>query len=206
MTTKPEIVLGSRNVKKCREIAPLLLPYGIDVLSLADFPDVPEVVEDGETFDANAVKKATETAAFLSRWVLAEDSGLVVEALQGRPGVYSARYSGPNATDASNNQRLIADLADVPEGRRCAHYVCHMAVADPTGEIRLQVEESCWGRITTTERGTNGFGYDPYFLIPEYHQTFGELSPLVKSLLSHRARALRRLVPELVGLVCSSNE
>ena len=197
---KPSIVLASRNLEKSREIADLLVPQGMEVISVADFPNVPDVVGDGQNFAQNAAKKATETAKFLSRWALGEDSGLVVDALDGAPGVHSARFSGDQATDEQNNEKLVSELSGVPETNRGAQYVCHVAIADPSGEIRLQFEATCRGRITETARGTNGFGYDPYFPIPEYHRTFGELSPLVKQQLSHRARAFQRLVPQLIKL------
>lgn len=200
-TARSGLVLASRNLKKSREIAELFAPHGIVVVSVADFPDVPDVVEDGQTFVENAAKKAAQTATFLSRWAIGEDSGLMVDALDGAPGIYSARYSGEHATDATNNQKLLAELSGVPEQQRGAQYVCSVAVADESGEIRLRMEATCRGRITTLARGHNGFGYDPYFLIPEYHRTFGELSPLVKRQLSHRARAFNRLIPRLVNLL-----
>ena len=195
------LVLASRNRKKSREMSELLSPHGISVVSVSDFPDVPEVEENGETFEANATKKACATAQFLGRWVIAEDSGLCVDALDGAPGVYSARFSGPGATDAGNNSLLIEKLAGVPDDRRTAHYVCHVAVADATGRRRLSLEETCQGVITSVPQGEAGFGYDPYFLIPEYHATFGELGLSVKYAISHRARALRRLLPALRDLV-----
>ena len=133
--------------------------------------------------------------------MIGEDSGLEVAALQGAPGVYSARYSGADATDERNNAKLLSELAEVPEERRDARYVCHAAVADPTGVIRLHVEDYCRGRMAREGHGGGGFGYDPYFIVREYHRTFGELSPLVKQQLSHRGRALRRLVPQLLPLL-----
>lgn len=199
-TSLPTIVLGSRNRKKSAEIAELLAPHGIQVTSVAEFADVPEVEEDGATFAENAAKKASETARFLKCWVLAEDSGLSVDALNGAPGVYSARFSGAGATDASNNARLIEKLADVDAERRTAHYVCNAALADPEGKIRLQVEATCDGQITTVPAGTNGFGYDPYFLIPEYGRTFGQLDPSIKQKISHRAQAFQQLIPQIVEL------
>lgn len=199
--SRVEFVLGSRNSGKAREIAVLLDPFGIDIRGLDEFPDVPDVVEDGSSFEENAAKKARETALALNRWVIAEDSGLAVDALKGAPGIYSARYSGEGATDERNNQKLLEELADVPLEKRGAKYVCHVAVSDPCGNVRLNVERECQGRIATEARGSNGFGYDPYFLIPEYHQTFGELSPLVKKVLSHRARAMQMLTGSLRGLV-----
>jgi XTP/dITP diphosphohydrolase len=192
------IVVASRNRKKTREIADLLAPHGISVASVVDFPDVPEVVEDGSTFAENAAKKASQTATHLVRWVIGEDSGLMVDALGGQPGIYSARFSGEGATDAKNNQKLVAALASVPPEKRTAGYVCSVALADPSGIIRLRTEGRCRGVIIDQPRGTNGFGYDPHFLIREYHQTFGELSSLVKQQLSHRARAFAKFIPELV--------
>ncbi len=187
-----QIVLGSRNAKKAAEIAELLAPHGISVLSVADFPEVPDVVEDGNSFAENAAKKSVETARNLGTWVIAEDSGLMVDALDGAPGIYSARYSGEGATD---DRKLLQELSDVPTEQRGAQYVCHVAVSDAEGNVQLSIEATCRGRITTEPRGSNGFGYDPYFLLPEYHQTFGELSPIVKQQLSHRARAFQRLIP-----------
>jgi len=200
------LVVASRNGKKAAEIRELLGPHGIEVVAISDFPNVPDVVEDGQTFAANAAKKASESARHISQWVLGEDSGLEVAALKGAPGIYSARYNGPGATDESNNAKLMAELIEVPTVRRDARYVCNAALSDPNGEIRLQVEATCHGHITTEPRGTNGFGYDPYFLIPEYHRTFGELSPCVKRRLSHRARAFERLIPPLVRLLRESSE
>ena len=201
MTDRHTIVLASRNRKKSAEMAALLAPHGIDVLSVADFPDAPEVEEDGATFAENAAKKASTIARHLGRWALGEDSGLAVDALDGAPGIYSARFSGEGATDEANNAKLLRELEGQPPECRGAHYVCHAALADPQGEIRCRVEATCNGRITTEARGTNGFGYDPYFLIPEYHRTFGELSPLVKQHLSHRARAFERLIPQIARVM-----
>ena len=137
---------------------------------------------------------------YTPRVLLGEDSGIVVDALDGRPGVYSARYSGPDATDASNNQLLLEELGSTPNEKREAHYVCHVSLADPSGAVRVDCEEYCRGRIGKSEAGANGFGYDPLFEIVEYHRTFGELSEAVKSVLSHRARALRRIVPKLLTI------
>ncbi len=197
----PEIVVASRNRKKLREISELLTPYGIDVRCIVDFPDVPETVEDGDTFAANAAKKAVEAARRLGRYAIGEDSGLCVDALGGRPGVFSARFAGEPCDDAANNAKLVAELAGLPDDRRTARYVCAVAVADPTGAVVLTEETSCGGRIAREPRGSNGFGYDPYFLIPEYRRTFGELPAVVKRHLSHRARAFERLTPRLAPLL-----
>ena len=134
--------------------------------------------------------EAAETATFLSQWAIGEDSGLEVDALDGAPGIFSARYSGENANDERNNAKLLDALSEVPDAKRGAQYVCHIALADPTGEIRLSIEATCRGQILAEARGENGFGYDPLFLLPEYHRTFGELGSAAKRHLSHRARAI----------------
>jgi XTP/dITP diphosphohydrolase len=195
------LVLGTRNVKKRQEIEEILGDLGLDLRDLTGWPDAPVVVEDGDTFEANGRKKATELARALGQWVLGEDSGLVVPALNGRPGVYSARYAGKQGDDAANNARLLAELAPLADDRRAAYYVCTAALADPLGEVRAVVEGRCHGRIIREARGMGGFGYDPLFLIPEYHQTFGELSARVKHALSHRGRALAQLRPVLRSIL-----
>lgn len=196
------LVLGTANRKKGLELAELVAPLGIEVRTLADCPNAISVAETGETFAANAALKATLQAKHLGEWVLADDSGLCVDALDGRPGVYSARYAGLDADDAQNNRRLLEELAQTPLDRRTAHYVCHATLADPTGAICAEAEEYCHGRILHVHHGQGGFGYDPLFEIIEYHRTFGELSPAVKACLSHRARALRKLMPAIQRLMC----
>src|SRR5437763_34230 len=193
----PVLVLGTRNRKKRQEIVEILDGLGLEFGDLTEYPNAPEVEEDGDTFEANARKKATELAKVLHQWVLGEDSGLVVPALNGRPGVYSARYAGKQGDDEANNDRLLAELAPLGEEARAAYYVCTAALADPTGDVKAVVEGRCHGVITRERRGTGGFGYDPLFLILEYHKTFGELSPRVKHALSHRGKALARLRPVL---------
>ncbi len=200
MPDSPVIILASRNQKKVGEISDLLSPHEIQVQCVADFPDVPEVVEDGTTFGENAAKKAVQTAHAKSQWTIGEDSGLMIDALHGAPGIYSARFSGEDATDEQNNTKMIQELQNVPTEKRTAAYICNVALSNPQGEICLQVEASCRGRMTETPRGQNGFGYDPYFEIIELHKTFGELAPIVKQHLSHRARAFERFIPQLVEL------
>jgi XTP/dITP diphosphohydrolase len=194
------LVLGTRNRKKCQEIAEILGGRGLELRDLSAFPNAPVVVEDGATFEANARKKAAEMAKALGQWVLGEDSGLVVPALGGQPGVYSARYAGKQGDDEANNERLLAELADMADDKRAAYYVCTAALADAKGEVRTVVEGRCHGVILRERRGGGGFGYDPLFLIPEYHRTFGELSARVKHALSHRARALAKLRETLIVL------
>jgi XTP/dITP diphosphohydrolase len=195
------LVLGTRNRKKGQEILEILGDLKLELRDLTHFPDAPEVVEDGDTFEANARKKATELARALHQWVLGEDSGLVVPALHGRPGVYSARYAGTQGDDEANNDKLLAELAPLPDDRRAAYYVCTAALADPQGDVKAVTEGRCHGILVKERRGQGGFGYDPLFLIPEYHRTFGELSACVKHALSHRSRALERLRPTLRQLL-----
>lgn len=195
------IVLGTHNQKKGVELRQLLQPFGFELKTLADIDNSIEVVEDGDSFEANARLKASQQATHLGEWVLGEDSGLCVDALGGKPGIYSARFSGPDATDQKNNDHLLAQLQGVPPAKRTAHYVCHMSLADPTGEVHVDYEETCCGRILESPRGQGGFGYDPLFELPEYHKTFGELGSSVKAMLSHRSRAMRGFVPRLLEVV-----
>ncbi len=197
----PVLVVGTRNPKKRIELLEILADLGIELRDLTCYPQAPEVEEDGATFEDNARKKAVVLAKALGEWVLGEDSGLVVPALNGRPGVYSARYAGKQGDDEANNERLLAELAPLGEEARAAYYVCTAALADPTGEVKALVEGRCHGVITRDRRGTGGFGYDPLFLIPEYHRTFGELSSRVKHALSHRGKALAQLRPVLRRLL-----
>lgn len=203
------IVLGSRNRKKCREMVELLVPpwepspswARFDLRTLDDFADIPEVVEDADTFGGNARKKASEMARATSSWVVADDSGLAVDALGGAPGVLSARFAGEPCDDAANNRKLLEAMAGVPDDRRGAAFCCALALADPAGVIRLEASGACRGRLTRELRGVGGFGYDPLFLIAEYHKTFGELSALVKHQLSHRARAFGQLRRGLLKMI-----
>ncbi len=160
-----------------------------------------EVDETGTTFRENAELKASEQAKHLRQWVLGEDSGLSVAALDGAPGVYSARFSGPDASDESNNRLLLEKLEGVPPEKRNAWYTSHIALSDPLGEIKISCQAQCHGVITMTERGSGGFGYDPLFELTEYHRTFGEMGDAVKAVLSHRARAYRQFIPQLTSLI-----
>ena len=201
------LLLASANAKKIAELRPLLQPIGVELLGLSDLaarglPEVGEIIEDGDTFAANAAIKAVTAAKTTGLSAIGEDSGLCVDALGGRPGVYSARYSGtpPDYADASderNNARLIEELDGVPPKQRGAAYVCHIALAAPNGTVLAEAEASCRGRIGSEPRGSHGFGYDPYFVVPEYHRTFAELGPTVKKALSHRGRALALFLPRL---------
>ncbi len=201
----PRIVLSSRNKKKIEEIAELMEPHGILLVGVSSFTHVPEVIEDADSFAGNAAKKASEVARQLGEWTIADDSGLCVDALKGAPGIYSARYAeaphpGSLEADECNNQKLLRELAEVPTPQRTAYYVCAVALADPQGQIRVATEGRCHGRILREYHGINGFGYDPMFLVPEFHKTFGELSPAVKRHISHRAKAFERAMPQIVRL------
>jgi XTP/dITP diphosphohydrolase len=195
------LVLGTTNAGKVRELVDLLAPYAIACRSLREIAGAVDVEETGSTFTENAALKARLQAQALRCWVLAEDSGLVVPALDGAPGVYSARFSGPPAVDddrgvdARNNALLLERLRG---GDRAAHYACHAALADPSGRVVAVAEGVCWGTIAEAGSGAGGFGYDPLFIVPEYHRTFGELAPAVKALISHRGRALRAIIPAVV--------
>ena len=191
----PRLVIGSRNRKKLVELQDLLGDLHLELTDLSPWPEVPDVEETGETFEENARLKAIGYAKAVGEWVLAEDSGLVVPALKGRPGVHSARYAGTHGDDAANNRKLLAELAPLPDDRRAAYYVCVAALASPGGEVAAAAEGRCHGVIVKEERGTGGFGYDPLFEVPEYHRTFGELILRVKQALSHRARAVVHLRP-----------
>lgn len=195
------VVIGTHNKKKGVELAEMLAPYGLEVATLDDYPSAIEVVEDGDSFAANARLKATQQAAHLGEWVLADDSGIEIDALDGEPGIYSARFAGENCTDEDNNRLLLEKLGDLPPEKRGARYYCHVTLADPTGKVRAERHATCRGVIRREPVGKNGFGYDPLFEVREYHRTFGELGPAVKRALSHRSRAMRAIVPQLVAVI-----
>jgi XTP/dITP diphosphohydrolase len=201
---KTTLILASRNRKKLREIAELLTGLNLELVSAADFPAAPEVEETGRTFAENAALKAGTVAAATGHWTIADDSGLAVDVLDGAPGVYSARYAGPQSDDRQNNEKLLAQIRDVPDERRGAQFVCCLALADPAGTIRVQVEGRCRGQLLHEPRGQSGFGYDPLFWIREYRKTFAELTLTAKSVLSHRARAFEKLIPRLAGLLAEN--
>ena len=191
-----ELVLASNNAGKRREIAALLEPLGIRVRTAAELGFLEDIEETGETFAANARLKACAVAAALGLPTLADDSGLAVEALDGRPGVYSARYAGTPHDDAANNAKLLAELAGVPPERRGAAFVCAMVCCLPDGRV-LTTQGRLAGRIGLAPRGANGFGYDPLFELPERGQTTAQLSTAEKNDISHRGQALRAMVDKI---------
>lgn len=193
MSGMKKVFLATGNKKKIKEISAIFEGFDVEILSIQDGIEIPEVVEDGDTFEANSAKKALEIAKYLDMPAIADDSGLCVDALDGAPGVYSARYSGENATDATNNEKLVEELSGVEN--RGAKFVCVITIAKPNGEIhsfRGEIE----GEIVDTPRGTDGFGYDPHFLVPEYDKTLAEI-PGIKNRISHRAKALELLKKEI---------
>ena len=198
MSDRARLIVGTHNAKKGRELVELLTPHGLQVVTLAEMPAAIEVAETGTTFAENARLKASQQARHLHEWVLADDSGIEIDALDGAPGVYSARFAGDDCDDDANNRLLLEKLAGLPAEKRGAGYYCHISLADPSGAIVAESTGRCRGRIVTEHRGTAGFGYDPLFEVREYHLTFGELGPATKRALSHRSRALRHIVPLVV--------
>lgn len=187
-----EIVLATRNKKKAEELNRMLAGMDINVITLNDFHDCPEVLEDKDTFEGNAIKKAVEVAACTEMIAVADDSGLVVDALGGRPGVFSARYAGENADDAANLEKLLWEMKDLPDERRSARFICCIAIAYPDGKV-ITFEGRVEGRIGYEPKGREGFGYDPVFYPDGYDRTFAEMSYGEKDSMSHRGKALERL-------------
>lgn len=198
-----DLVVGSGNPHKIAELRALLPRDRFRLIPLSELESPLDVEETGQTFDENARLKATLQARHLKHWVLAEDSGLEVDALGGQPGVFSARYAGRHGDDVANNLKLLREMADLPKEMRGASFRCFACVSSPEGVARIEVNDACRGLIGTEPQGEAGFGYDPLFIIPEYHQSFGQLGPTIKSVLSHRSRALRKLVPKLLELVAT---
>ncbi len=196
-----KLLVATGNAGKLKEIRSLLADCPIEIIGLDQLQDPPEVVEDGATFAANACKKAREMAAFSQILTLADDSGLVVDGLDGAPGVYSARYAGEQGNDAANNRKLLEEMALLPDNERQAAFHCVMALAWPDGRCET-FTGTVSGIILHEKRGAGGFGYDPLFLVPEYGKTTAELPLDIKNRISHRGNALRQVIPllrELVG-------
>ncbi|MFC0469461.1 XTP/dITP diphosphatase [Halalkalibacter kiskunsagensis] len=187
-----ELVIATQNKGKIAEFKQILEKKGLIVKSLLDYPDIPDIIEDGTTFSENATKKAETLAKYLNSSVIADDSGLVIDAIDGRPGVYSARYAGETKSDSANIEKVLRELVDVPSEDRTGRFVCVIAVARPN-EQTLIFEGSCEGTIATEPRGSNGFGYDPIFYIPELEKTMAQLTSEEKNVRSHRANALKNL-------------
>jgi XTP/dITP diphosphohydrolase len=193
-----KLVIATRNKHKLEEIRTIFRVPGLEIASALDFPDVPDVVEDGETFEANAKKKAVTLARATGLWALADDSGLEVDALNGAPGVYSARYAGEPVSYPANNRKLLKELESVTSRR--ARFRCVIALASPSGKART-VDGRCEGEVIREERGTQGFGYDPVFVPDGYAQTFAEMDAAIKNSISHRGSALRKAAEAWGGML-----
>jgi XTP/dITP diphosphohydrolase len=195
-----EILIASTNVHKIRELRGMLKSLGqFDVLSLRDFPDYVQPEETGKTFEENAILKAEHAAKALGKWTLADDSGLVVPALNGDPGVYSARYAGSQATDFENRKKLLDAMQHLMDDDRQAFFECAIALSSPTG-LKKCVKGTCEGTLLTKDRGSGGFGYDPLFIKHGYSKTFAEIEETVKNRISHRRKALDKILPFLANL------
>ncbi|MFF2529411.1 XTP/dITP diphosphatase [Brevibacillus sp. NPDC058079] len=193
MPNRKKVVLATRNQGKVKEFNRLFAEAGWEGISLVEFDGVPEVVEDKDTFEGNALKKAIEISTYLNMPALGDDSGLEVDALEGRPGVYSARFAGEDATDEQNWRKLLKELEEVSTQERTARFRCTLALVIP-GEEPIIATGACEGVIAREPKGTNGFGYDPVFHIPSMDKMMAELMPEEKNQISHRARAMQQLL------------
>lgn len=204
MSDRVRIVLATGNAKKLGEVRSILEPDGFEVIGLDAFAAIEEPVEDADTFAGNARIKATEYAKALGVACIADDSGLCVDALDGRPGVHSARYAGVDGDrptrDGANNEKLLHELAGVPEDERTARFVCALCLAAPDGTVLAETEGTFEGVITDDPRGEHGFGYDPLLFLPEDGCTSAELDPAEKNRRSHRGAAVRSMVPRILEL------
>jgi len=186
-----ELLVATKNKKKLQEIKEILRDLKLHVTSLENYQGLPRIIENGNTFKANAIKKAVKIAAVTKKLTMGEDSGLCVDALGGKPGVHSSRFCGKDKSDAKNNAKLLRLLNGLPITKRKAHYVCAVALADKDGLVNV-VEGKCQGRIGFALKGKSGFGYDPLFIIPKYKKTFAELGERIKHKMSHRYHALKK--------------
>ena len=198
------LLIATRNPGKLREVHAILEGLNLRLTRLNDHPDLPEASEDGDTFEENAKHKALHYARLVGRWALADDSGLEVDALEGAPGVRSARYAGPGCDTAANNAKLIQALAAIPQAERTARFRCVIAMAGPAG-VLATTSGTIEGVIIDDARGTNGFGYDPHFLVPELGLTTAEMPPEQKNRISHRGQALRAIRPAIERFLASSD-
>jgi XTP/dITP diphosphohydrolase len=199
-----ELVIASTNIHKIREFRAMLKAFPrFDLLSLCDFPQYVPPEETGQTFEENAVLKAVHAAKTLHRWVIADDSGLVVPALNGAPGVYSARYAGNNATDLDNRKKLLEQMKHLLEEDRSAYFECCIALASPTG-IKKCTRGTCEGTLLSQERGGSGFGYDPLFVKHGYNKSFAELEESTKNRISHRRKALDKILLSIGSLLSAT--
>ncbi|KAB7708592.1 XTP/dITP diphosphatase [Bacillus aerolatus] len=195
------VIIATKNKGKAKEFTSLFADYGIEVKTLLDYPLFEDVEETGETFEENAVLKAETISAQTGQLVIADDSGLMIDALDGRPGVYSARYAGEEKDDKANIEKVLHELKGTPADERTARFYCALAIARP-GKETVTVSGVCEGIITEEKQGTNGFGYDPIFWVEQFGKTMAELQPDEKNSISHRGQAIKKLdnmLPDLIG-------
>ena len=195
-----KLILATKNENKVKELQAMLDGMNIYVTSLFDYPKIADIVEDGASFRENALKKAREVHEITGEWVLGDDSGLVVDALGGAPGIYSSRYSGKEKDYIANNEKLLEEMKDVPDSERQAAFVCVLAVVGPQGQEHI-VEGRCEGVITHELKGDKGFGYDPLFFMPDRDLTMAELPMNEKNQISHRGRALAKIKEVLLDIL-----
>lgn len=200
-----EVIIATKNPGKAMEFEHIFSSRGITVRTLLDYPEIPEVEETGTTFEENAILKAEAVSKALGKMVIGDDSGLIVDALEGRPGIYSARYAGEAKNDQNNTDKVLSELEDIPEEKRMARFYCALAVAIPGQETKT-VSGTCEGRILKERRGSNGFGYDPVFYVPEKGLAMAELSSDEKNKISHRANALKKLDVVLDAILESAEQ
>ncbi len=199
-----ELVIASTNIHKIREFRAMLKPFPrFDLLSLCDFPEYIPPEETGQTFEENAKLKAEHASKTLHRWVVADDSGLVVPALNGAPGIFSARYAGKDATDLDNRTKLLEEMRHLLEEDRSAYYECCIAIASPSG-IKKCTRGTCEGMLLLQERGRGGFGYDPLFVKHGYNKSFAELEESTKNRISHRRKALDKILLSIDSVLSAS--
>ncbi len=198
-----KLLVATTNPGKFAEVKDFLRQLPLEVLSLSDLATWPKIIEDGATFEENALKKARSLAEYSGYLTLADDSGLEVDALNGAPGIYSARYCGEEGNDKKNNEKLMHELREISEEKRTGRFVCALALCAPKshGMKEWTVRDSCEGRISFELKGENGFGYDPLFFYPSLGKTFGEIDRAIKATVSHRGKALRKLAEMLPSLV-----
>ncbi len=198
-----KLLVATTNPGKFAEVKDFLRQLPLEVLSLSDLATWPRIIEDGATFEENALKKARSLAEYSGYLTLADDSGLEVDALNGAPGIYSARYCGEEGNDKKNNEKLMHELREISEEKRTGRFVCALALCAPKshGMKEWTVRDSCEGRISFELKGENGFGYDPLFFYPSLGKTFGEIDRAIKATVSHRGKALKKLAEMLPSLV-----
>lgn len=199
-----ELLIATKNEGKVKEFVHILSEYGIKVKSLLDFENIPEVIEDGNTFEENAYKKAKEMSDYFNLPVLADDSGLEIDALNGEPGIFSARFAGVHGNHDANNDKVLRLLKEVPNAKRTARFVCVLAFVTPDNYEKV-VRGETEGYIATERSGTKGFGYDPLFIMPQFNKTFAEMNKQEKAKVSHRGKAIRMIKDTVVDYYEKNN-